>query len=317
MITIGNVTLKNNVFLAPMAGVTDLAFRRLCHEFGAGLSFTEMVSAKALSFADKKTRRLADTASLPTALQLFGSDPSVFEKIVPLAEGEALFIDINMGCPAPKIVNNGDGAALMRDIDKAKRIIDAVCRVSKKPVTVKMRAGWDTDTINAPLLARAAQECGAAAVTVHPRTREQFYSGRADRSVLRAVRGEISIPLIANGDVFTADDAAALLSETGADAVMVGRGAFGNPWIFKQICELFSEGAVKTFPSQKEKIEVALRHIDMLCKLKGEYVGIREARKHASHYVSGMHGAAALREKINSAETRLEMQKILLNFTKD
>lgn len=316
MMKIGSIELKNNIFLAPMAGVTDLAFRKICHSFGAGLSYTEMVSAKALSFSDKKTQRLMDTGSLPTALQLFGNDPAVFEKTVPEISENALFIDINMGCPAPKIVNNGEGAALMRDTEKAKRIIDAVCKRTQKPVTVKMRAGWDEESINAPVLAKIAQECGAAAVTVHGRTRQQFYSGSCDRGVIRAVKEAVTIPVIANGDVFCAEDAASLLKETNADAVMIGRGSRGNPWIFKQITELF-EGGVKTFPTMSEKIETALYHIDLLCSLKGEYVGIREARKHAAWYTSGTRGAAALRGEINSAVTKRQMKEILLKLTEE
>lgn len=311
MMKIGNISLKNNIFLAPMAGVTDLAFRIICDEFGAGLSYTEMVSAKALSFSDKKTGKLMQTDNLPTAVQIFGSDPAIFTEIVPQAEKEGLFIDINMGCPAPKITGNGEGSALMKNLERAEAVIDAACRAATKPVTVKMRAGWDGEHINAPELARIAQNCGAAAVTVHGRTREQFYSGRADRNIIRKVCESVSIPVIANGDIFSAQDAADMLSETGAAAVMIGRGAQGCPWIFTQTEELFSYGSVKTHLSCKEKIEVAIRHIRLLCEIKGEYVGIREARKHASWYIKGMKGAASLRNKINCAVTLDEMCSLL------
>ena len=252
-----------------------------------------------------------ETNSLPTAVQIFGSDPQIFEKTIPEVEKYGLFVDINMGCPAPKIVNNGEGAALMRDLDKAEKIIDAACRVATKPVTVKMRAGWEEGSINAPELAKIAQNCGASAITIHGRTREQFYSGRADRSIIRKVCESVSIPVIANGDVFSAEDAKELLNETGSAAVMVGRGAQGNPWIFTQISELFSLGSVKTVPSNEEKIETAIKHIELMCSLKGEYVGIREARRHASWYIKGMKGAAPLRNEINCATSLEEMRNIL------
>lgn len=314
MIQIGNIKLKNNIFLAPMAGVTDLAFRIICDKFGAGLSYTEMVSAKALSFSDKKTRRLMETENLPTAVQIFGSESEIISQMIPKIESQGLFVDINMGCPAPKIVNNGEGSALMRDLEKAEKIIDAAVRVATKPVTVKMRAGWDEGSKNAVELARIAEKCGASAVTVHGRTREQFYSGKADREIIRKVCENVTIPVIANGDVFSAEDGASLLRETGAAAVMVGRGAQGNPWIFKQMCELFELGKVETYPSQEERINQAIDHIELMCSLKGEYIGIREARKHASWYIKGMKGAASLRNEINTATTLEQMKNTLLKM---
>lgn len=308
---IGNVTLKNNVFLAPMAGVTDLAFRIICDRFGAGLSYTEMVSAKALSFSDKKTGSLMRTENLPTAVQLFGSDPEIMAAGICEAEKHGLFTDINMGCPAPKIAGNGEGSALMRDLDRAEKIIGAVCNAATKPVTVKMRSGWDAEHINAVELAKIAENCGAAAITVHGRTREQYYSGRADRNIIRSVAESVSIPVIANGDIFTAEDAQSMLSETGAAAVMIGRGSQGNPWIFAQIEEYFKDGVVSTIPSPQEKISMAMEHITLLCSLKGEYIGIREARKHASWYIKGLSGAAQLRNRINTATSLDEMGSIL------
>lgn len=311
MMKIGTVELKNNIFLAPMAGVTDLAFRMICDRFGAGLSYTEMVSAKALSFSDKKTGTLMKTENLPTAVQLFGSDPAIMADAVPEVEKHGLFTDINMGCPAPKIAGNGEGSALMRDLDKAERIIGAVCDKATKPVTVKMRSGWDSEHINAVELARIAENCGAAAVTVHGRTREQYYSGKADREIIRKVADAVSIPVIANGDIFTALDAKSMLEETGACAVMVGRGSQGNPWIFKQINELFTIGEVLTNPTAEARISLAMEHITLMCQLKGEYIGIREARKHGSWYIKGLPGAAQLRNKINTATSLEEMRGIL------
>ncbi len=311
MMKIADVTFKNNIFLAPMAGVTDLAFRKICDRFGAGLSYTEMVSLKALTFSDKKTRRLMLTQDLPTAVQVFGSEPENFTKIIPEVECEGLFVDINMGCPAPKIANNGEGSALMKNLSKAEAVIDAAVSAATKPVTVKMRAGWDENSINAVELARIAQSCGASAVTVHGRTREQFYSGKADRGIIKKVCESVSIPVIANGDIFSAEDAKSVIAETGAAAVMVGRGAEGNPWIFSQINELFCEGSVKTIPSRNEKIDVALEHIRLICDLKGEYIGIREARKHASWYIKGMRGSAILRNEIFTATSYEQMESIL------
>lgn len=311
MMKIGNVELKNNIFLAPMAGVTDLAFRIICDRFGAGLSYTEMVSAKALSFSDKKTNTLMKTENLPTAVQLFGSEPDIMAQAVPEVEQHGLFTDINMGCPAPKIAGNGEGSALMKNLDKAERIIGAICDKATKPVTVKMRSGWDEDHINAVELARIAEKCGVAAVTVHGRTREQYYSGKADRGIIKKVCDAVSIPVIANGDIFTAQDAKSMLEETGAAAVMIGRGSQGNPWIFRQIREFFDNGEVKTVPTPQEKISMAMEHITLLCDLKGEYIGIREARKHASWYIKGISGAAQLRNKINMATSLDEMRNIL------
>lgn len=313
MMKIGNVELKNNIFLAPMAGVTDLAFRIICDRFGAGLSYTEMVSAKALSFSDKKTYTLMDTGVLPTAVQIFGKDPVVLAEVVPEVEKYGLFIDINMGCPAPKIANNGEGSALMKDLKKAEAVIEAVCSSATKPVTVKMRAGWDENSINAPELAKIAQKHGVSAVTVHGRTREQFYSGKADRGIIKEVCKSVDIPVIANGDVFSGKDALSLLNQTGAAAVMVGRGAQGNPWIFTQIASVFS-GGEEDFFSNEERISVALEHINLLCRLKGENRGIREARKHATWYTRGMKGAAVLRNEINCALTEEDMRKILLKL---
>ncbi len=308
---IGEAELKNNVFLAPMAGVADLPFRIICHSFGAGLSYTEMVSAKAIGFENEKTYKLMNTENLPTAVQLFGREPEAVAAAVPTAEQHGLFVDINMGCPAPKITGNGEGSALMKDLGLAREIIEAAVGAAKKPVTVKMRAGWDAEHINAPKLAKIAEAAGAAAVTVHGRTREQFYSGLSDREVIRRVREEISIPLIANGDVFTPSDALSLLNDTKADGIMVGRGAQGRPWIFAGINALLERGELLPEPSAEEKIETALHHLNLIVEYKGEYIGVREARKHAAWYIRGLKGAAGLRNEINSAETLEKMTEIL------
>ncbi len=307
---IGTVELKNNLILAPMAGVADLPFRIICHKMGAGLSYTEMVSAKALGFGNVKTHALMETGGLPTAVQLFASEPESVARAAAQAEKMGLFIDINMGCPAPKITGNGEGCALMRDPVLAGEIVAAAVGAASKPVTVKMRAGWDMEHINAPLIAEIAEKNGAAAVAVHGRTRSQFYSGQSDRRVIRAVRERISIPLIANGDVRSAADALSLLEETGAQAVMVGRGAQGRPWVFREISAAL-EGTSAPELSRREKMELAQEHIELIVRFKGERIGVLEARKHAAWYVHGVNGAAALREEINRASTLEKMREIL------
>ncbi len=307
---IGGIELKNNVILAPMAGVADLAFRIICHKMGAGLSYTEMVSAKALGFENKKTFRLMETGDLPTAVQLFGSEPETVAAAVPQAEKMGLFVDINMGCPAPKITGNGEGSALMRDLGLAGEIIAAAVGAASRPVTVKMRAGWDMEHINAPELAEIAQKNGAAAVTVHGRTRSQFYSGSSDRDVIKAVRERVTIPLIANGDVFSAADTLSLMEETGADGVMIGRGSQGQPWIFAAVAAALS-GEPQPALTQREKMDIALEHIGLIVRFKGERTGILEARKHAAWYIRGVKGAAALRDEINHADTLEKMREIL------
>lgn len=306
---IGSVEIKGRVFLAPMAGVSDICFRRLCHEHGCTLSYSEMISAKAMSFASEKTRRLAKCESLPSAIQIFGSDARLCAAAASALESEALFIDINMGCPAPKIVSNGDGCALMRDVYLAEKIVFETCAAVSKPVTVKMRLGYDEDSVNFLELGRAVQRAGAAAVTLHARTRSQFYSGRANLDAIAALREALTIPVIGNGDVASPLDAEKMLRV--ADAVMIGRAAMGNPWIFGRTEEYLATSLLPPEPSDEERIALAVRHVHMLCAEKGEYIGVRESRRHASYYIKGMKNSSRVREKINSAQTEREMAQIL------
>lgn len=307
---IGNVTLQNNLILAPMAGVTDLPFRMLCKEQGAGLICMEMVSAKAILYRNKNTKELLtiDPKERPVALQLFGSDPDVISEIAKQIE-ELPFdiLDLNMGCPVPKVVGNGDGSALMKQPLLAGKIIEQTVRAIRKPVTVKIRKGFDDAHINAPQIARIAQESGAAAVAVHGRTREQFYSGKADWDIIRQVKEAVHIPVIGNGDLLSGEDVRDMYRQTGCDGFMIGRGAQGNPWIFRQILHFLETGEALPKPPVKEVVETMLRHARMLIAYKGEHTGIREMRKHAGWYVNGCRNAAKLRGKINEVESYLEL----------
>ncbi|MGN1116426.1 MAG: tRNA dihydrouridine synthase DusB [Candidatus Ornithomonoglobus sp.] len=311
---IGNVELESNIFLAPMAGVTDKPYREICREFGAGMVYSEMISAKGLHYGDKKTASLMDmTGESPCAIQIFGSEPEIMAEIVPkVMEFKPDIIDINMGCPAPKIVNNGDGSALMKNPELMGRIVRAVAEVSPVPVTVKFRKGWETD--NSILCAHILEDNGAAAVAVHGRTRKEFYSGKADWEVIKRIKGELKIPVIGNGDIFKAEDAAAMLEYTGCDAVMVARGAQGNPWIFTQINEMLKFGEVRTVPSPKEKLKTALRHTERLAEAKGEVRGIKEARKHIAWYIKGMRGSGAIKTEIFKISDFATMKAALSDY---
>lgn len=310
---IGNVTLKNNLILAPMAGVTDLPFRLLCKEQGAGLLCMEMVSAKAILYKNKNTEELLtiDPRENPVSLQLFGSDPDIISEIAKQMEDRPFdILDINMGCPVPKVVNNGDGSALMKNPKLAGEIIEKTVRAIKKPVTVKIRKGFDDDHVNAVEMAHIAEESGAAAVAVHGRTREQFYSGKADWDIIRQVKERVSIPVIGNGDLLTAEDVIAMEKQTGCDGFMIARGAEGNPWIFRQILHYFETGEQLPKPDFSEMTEMLLRHAKMQLEFKGEYIGIREIRKHAAWYTAGYKNSSRLRGRINEVENYEQLEAL-------
>ena len=316
---IGNVTLKNNLILGPMAGVTDLPFRLLCAEQGAGLLCMEMVSAKAILYNNKNTKAMLtiDEREHPVSLQLFGSDPQIMGDIAKRLEDEGVsfdILDINMGCPVPKVVNNGEGSALMEQPLLAGQIVEAMAKATSRPVTVKIRKGFDDAHVNAPELAHIAQESGAAAVAVHGRTREQYYSGQADWSVIRKVKETVQIPVIGNGDILTAADAIRMREETGCDGFMVARGAQGNPWIFAQILHEWETGEPLEKPSLQEMADMMLRHARMQIAFKGEYVGIREMRKHAAWYTGGYHGASHVRRALSEVESYSQLEELIHKF---
>ena len=303
---IGNVTLENNVILAPMAGVTDLPFRLLCKEQGAGLLCMEMVSAKAIYYNNKNTEALMeiDERERPVSLQLFGSDADIMSEMAKMIEEKPFAIlDINMGCPVPKVAGNGEGSALMKNPELVREIVSKVVKAIEKPVTVKIRKGFDENHVNAVEIAKIIEDCGAAAVAVHGRTREQYYSGTADWDIIRQVKEAVSIPVIGNGDVTGPESAKKMIEETGVDGIMIGRAARGNPWIFGQIKEYLETGVIPAKPSYDEVREMMLRHARMQLECKGEYTGIREMRKHVAWYTAGYPNSAKLRAKMNEVES--------------
>ncbi len=311
---IGSLKLEKNVFLAPMAGITDRAFREICRGYGCGLVYTEMISSKGIFYKDKKTKTLMriEKEEQPAAVQIFGSDPEVMGEIAGEAEAAgAVLLDINMGCPAPKIVNNGDGCAIMKNPLLAGKIIEKVSKSVKIPVTVKIRKGWNEESENALEIAKIAEEAGAGAITIHGRTREQFYGGKADWDIIKKIKESVKIPVIGNGDIFASEDAFAMLEKTGCDGIMVARGAQGNPFLFRQIEQRLYSGEVSYFPSWEEKLQCAQKHAELLVKYKGEPRGIKEARKHMAWYIKGMPDSSKIKNEMFLANTLDEMKKIL------
>lgn len=304
-LTIGGVTLPNNIILAPMAGVSDLPFRLLCHEQGAGLVCMEMVSAKAIYYNNKNTDMLMEIHPDEglASLQLFGSDAQILGEMAKRIEDRPhAFLDLNMGCPVPKVVGNGEGSALMKNPKLVEEILTTLVKSTKKPVTVKFRKGFDDDHVNAVEIAKIAESCGVAAVAVHGRTREQYYSGHADWDIIAQVKQAVSIPVIGNGDVDSPEKAKQLLEQTGCDGVMIGRAAEGNPWIFREVTRYLEDGTILPPPTNAEKKETILRHAALQLEYKGEYIGVREMRKHLSWYTVGMPGSAKFRAQINAME---------------
>lgn len=301
---IGGAEFKNNIFLAPMAGVTDKPFRIICREMGCGFVYTEMVSSKGLYYGSERTGMMLDIdgREAPAGVQLFGSDPEIMGRTAyeVSTHKDVAIVDINMGCPAPKITKNGDGCALMKDISLASRIIESAVKNSRVPVTVKFRKGWDDSSINAVEFAQMAEDSGASAVSVHGRTRVQMYSGNADWDIIRQVKEKVSIPVLGNGDVFSPEDAARMFRQTGCDGILVARGAMGNPWLFRSINRYLATGELADEPSPAERIDIAIRHTVMMVEYRGEGRGVREMRKHIAWYIRGLRNASSVRNTINS-----------------
>lgn len=311
---IGNVTLENNLILAPMAGVTDLPFRLLCKEQGAGLICTEMISAKAIYFKNKNTETLMeiDERERPVSLQLFGSDADLMAEIARQIEPRNFdILDINMGCPVPKVVNNGEGSALMKNPKLVHEIVSKVSKAIEKPLTVKIRKGFTEDCVNAVEIAKIAEDAGAAAIAVHGRTREQYYAGNADWDIIRQVKEAVSIPVLGNGDVDSPKKAEALVRETGCDGIMIGRAVQGNPWLFSQILHYQKTGELLPKPGMEEVKEMILRHAKMQLEYKGNYTGMREMRKHVAWYTTGMPHSAAVRRMVNEVESYEQLEELV------
>lgn len=310
--------VSNEVFLAPMAGVTDLPFRLICKRFGCGLLYTEMINAKALCYDDANTKKMLNIMDEehPVAVQIFGSEPEFMGKATKiLNDYPNEILDINMGCPAPKVVKNGDGSALMRNPELAKKVLSSVVENSSKPVTLKIRKGWDDNSVNALEIALIAQEVGVDAITIHGRTREQYYAGNADWDIIKLIKDNVDIPVIGNGDVTSIEDAIKIKNDTNCDAIMIGRGAQGNPWIFERINHYLKTGEILPQPTTDEKIGVAIDHMELAIAEHGEYVAVREMRKHIGWYLKGMKNSARIRDKINKLEDPEEVIKTLKILT--
>lgn len=318
-LSIGNVQLEGNIFLGPMAGVTDLPFRLLCREKGADLVYTEMVSAKGIQYNNKNTESLLTIAEeeRPAVVQLFGSDPTILRETAKRIEHRNFdLLDVNMGCPVPKVVNNGEGSALMKNPELIGRIVRELAAAIEKPVMVKIRKGFDDNCLNAVEVAKIAEDNGAAAVAVHARTREQYYSGKADWDIIRRVKEAVSIPVIGSGDIFAPEDAKRMLEMTNCDAIMIARGARGNPWIFEQIKAYLNQGILLAKPEFDEVSDMILRHAALSVAFKGEYTGIREMRKHVAWYTVGYPGSAKLRSMVNEIENTEDLKKLLEAYQK-
>lgn len=317
---ISNLEFSNNVFLAPMAGVTDIIYRGICKEMGCGLVYTEMVSSKALYYGSENTKKLLKVSKkeVPVAVQIFGSEPLIMSKACDHFNdnSEICLIDINMGCPAPKIVKNGDGSALMKNPKLAYEIVKAVKGASNKPVTVKFRKGFDHNNINAVDFAKGIEAAGADAITIHGRTKEQMYEGKADWDIIRQVKEAVKIPVIGNGDVFCAEDAVNLTRQTGCDGIMIARGAQGNPWIFKQINQIL-RGEEVILPTQAEKIGIAINHLEQAIEYYGENRAVREMRKHISWYLKGIKNSTNIKDKINRETESIRVIEILVKYKED
>ena len=317
-IKVGNVKLSNNILLAPMAGITDLPFRLICEDFNPGLVTTEMVSSKAIFYNDEKTKKLIklEGEKRPIAIQIFGSDEESLGYASNYVSNIADIVDINMGCPAPKVTKNGDGSSLLKDIENAFKVIDTVVKNSNKPVTLKIRLGWDLNSIVASEYAKMAEQAGVSMITVHGRTRSEFYSGKANLEEIKKVKEAVRIPVIGNGDIVDEHTAKTMFDQTGVDGIMIGRGSIGNPWIFERVKNYLKTGEILPEVSLKERLNIIEKHLNLELQEKGEYTGIREFRKHLSYYTKGLPGSSEFRSKINTIENRDDLIKTIKEFFK-